>query len=109
MRYSFTAGIIIVAAIGLLLIIRFGVAQNSAARNVTPRSGSSSVLAVIAFILAFPVPPVGVAIGHISLYRIGIGAATGRHLADAALWVGYFLLALEFAAVLIAYSSNSWL
>jgi hypothetical protein len=49
------------------------------------------------------VPIVGVVLGHVALHRVALGQSRGRRIADAALIVGYVLLAIEVLLLLIFY------
>ncbi len=42
-------------------------------------------------------------LGHVALHRIALGKSTGRRIADAALIVGYALIAIEVLLLLIFY------
>ena len=103
-----TVVIIIGVIVVVLFLARVGLQQDRAVRNVPPRPGTTSVLAIVAFIVAFLVPPIGVILGHTALYRIGIGKARGRHWADGALGVGYFLIIIEVILFLLWYMREPW-
>lgn len=107
-QYPITIILIVALAIAAIFLIRYGVKQDRIARNVVPKPGATSVLAIIALVVAFLVPPVGVLLGHIALFRIGQGRATGRKIADAALAVGYALLFVELVFFLILYPGLRW-
>ena len=106
--YPITIILIVAVAIASIFLIRYGVRQDRIARNVPAKPGATSVLAIISLVVAFLVPPVGVLLGHITLYRIGQGRATGRKIADAALAVGYALLLVELVFFLILYPGLRW-
>ena len=100
--------LIIPVILVVLLLARQAFKMDRVARNVAPKPGATSALPISAFIVAFPLPVVGVILGHIALFHIGTGNATGRHWADGALGVGYFLIIVETALLLIFYPSLRW-
>ena len=100
--------LIIPLMLGVLLLARYGLKQDRVARAVPPKPGSTSGLAIAAFVLAFLVPVVGVVLGHVALHRIGRGLARGRPWADRALVVGYVLILVEVLLVLIFYPGLRW-
>jgi hypothetical protein len=100
--------VVVFAALLVLFLARQGFKQNRVARDVRPGPGATSKLAILALIVAFLVPPIGVVLAHIALFRIGTGAARGRLWADRALWVGYILLLVELVLFLAFYRGTVW-
>lgn len=100
--------IIVAVMIAVAFLARYGWKQDRVARDVPPKPGATSTLAVAALVLAFLLPLVGVILGHVALYRIGTGQATGRRWADGALGVGYFLIIVELILLLIVAPSLRW-
>ena len=106
--YPLTIVLIVGGAIALLLLLRLGIRQNAAAAAADPNPDATGALAVLSFLLALIVPVIGVVLAHVTLVRIARGHASGRYFAYAALWVGYGLLALEVAVIVILYQNNYW-
>lgn len=104
-----THSAIVLLIIPVMLVIlglaRYGYRQDRRTLGVPPKEGATSTLPVVALIAAILLPPVGVVLGHVALHRIALGTATGRKLADAALVVGYALLAVEVLVLLLLYPS----
>jgi len=108
MSVSISAVIVVAVVFASLLLIRFGVKQDQVARDARARPGARSILAITAFIVACVIPPIGVLLGHISLFRIGTGQDRGRHWAEGALWMGYFLLISEVVVFLLVQGREPW-
>lgn len=106
--YPITIVLIVGGAIALILLLRLGMRQNAAAAAVDPDPDATGALAVLSFVMALILPVIGVVLGHVTLNRIARGQASGRAFAYAALWVGYGLLALEVAVIVILYQNNYW-
>lgn len=100
--------LVVVVLVAIVFLARFGLRQDRAARRVSPKPGASAALPVIALVAAFLLPPLGIALGHLALYRITIGAATGRRVADWALIVGYGLLVVELITLMVLAGTFSW-
>ena len=107
--YPITIVLIVGGAIALVLLLRLGIRQNAAAAAVDPNPDATGALAVLSFVMALILPVVGVILAHLTLTRIARGQASGRAFAYAALWVGYGLLALEVAVIVILYQNNYWM
>ena len=106
--YPITIVVIVGGAIALLVLLRLGIRQNTAAAAVDPNPDATGALAVLSFIMALVLPLVGVVLAHVTLSRIAHGRASGRAFAYAALWVGYGLLVLELAVLIFLYQNNYW-
>lgn len=103
-----TVVLIVALILGVVFAARVGVRQDRVARSVPAKPGASSALAIVAFIAAFLIPPLGIGLGHYALHKIGLGHAKGREWADGALGVGYFLLILEVGAFLLFSLTQPW-
>ena len=106
--YPITIVAIVAGAIGVIFLLRFGIRQNAAAAAVDPNPDATGALAVLSFVVALILPVIGVVLAHLTLTRIARGQASGRAFAYAALWVGYGLLTLELAVIVILYQNNYW-
>jgi len=106
--YPITIVLIVGGAIALILLLRLGIRQNAAAAAVDPNPDATGALAVLSFVVALILPVIGVVLAHLTLTRIARGQASGRAFAYAALWVGYGLLTLELAVIVILYQNNYW-
>jgi len=106
--YPITIVLIVGGAIALILLLRLGIRQNAAAAAVDPNPDATGSLAVLSFVVALILPVIGVVLAHLTLTRIARGQASGRAFAYAALWVGYGLLTLELAVIVILYQNNYW-
>ena len=62
-------------------------------------AGSTNNLAIAAFVLAFVAALPAVICGHIALGQIQRTGQSGRGLAIASLWLGYFVLVFAIVAV----------
>ena len=101
--HSWIILLIIPVALLILGFARFGYKQDRVAVGVPAKPGATGVLPVVALVFAIVLPLVGVILAHIALRRIALGTSTGRRIADAALIVGYALLAVEVLLLLIFY------
>ena len=79
-----------------------GVRAHWPSNPVTAVAGSTNDLAIAAFVLAFVAALPGVICGHIALGQIQRTGQSGRGLAIASLWLGYFVLATFAVAVSIS-------
>ncbi|PXA71953.1 DUF4190 domain-containing protein [Cryobacterium arcticum] len=107
--YPITIVVVLAAAIGAIFLLRFGIKQNAAAQKVTPPPGATSLLAILSLVAAIIVAPIGVVLAHIALSRIAAGEASGRRFAWAALWIGYVLIVVELAAIVVIYQNQYWM
>lgn len=101
--HSWIIMLIIPVVLVILGFARFGYRQDRRALAVPAKPGAMSALPIVALVLAILLPLVGVILAHVSLYRIALGLSTGRRIADAALVVGYALIAVEVLLLLIFY------
>lgn len=101
--HSWIIMLIIPVVLVILGLARFGYRQDRRALAVPARPGATSTLPIAALVLAILLPPVGVILAHVALHRIALGTSTGRRIADAALAIGYVLIAIEVLLLLIFY------
>lgn len=100
--------LVLAVLVAVVFLARVGVRQDRAARRVSPKAGATGTLPVIALVAAILLPPLGIALGHLALYRITIGEATGRRVADWALIVGYGLIVVELITLMVLAGTLSW-
>lgn len=100
--------LVLAVLVAVVFLGRLGVRQDRAARRVSSRPGATGTLATVALVTAVLLPPLGVALGHLALYRIAIGEATGRRIADWALIVGYGLIVAELIILMVLAGTLRW-
>lgn len=106
--YSIIIVVVVAIMLALAFFARRSVALERRVRDVPPKPSTNSVLAVTSFVFAIVLPPVGIILGHLALFRVGLGEARGRAWATRALWIGYLLLAAELVVLVVAYPGLRW-
>ena len=95
--WNILVGVILVIAGAVLLFS--GVRAPGPSTTVSAAAGSTNNLAIAAFVLAFVAALPAVICGHIALGQIQRTGQSGRGLAIASLWLGYFVLVFAIVAV----------
>ena len=106
--YSLMIIVVVAIMIALAFFARRSAALERRVRDVPAKPGATSVLSITAFVAAVILPPLGIILGHLALFRVGLGEARGRAWATRALWVGYLLLAVELVVLVVLYPGLRW-
>jgi hypothetical protein len=99
----FALSLVLIAAPIIGIPVSLARRREAIARGDIPRDGGAlNGMAVIGFILAFAFAPAGIILGHFALLQIKRTNERGAAFAIAALWVGYWLVAVAVLNISVA-------